>query len=153
MELSTTLAAAAIVMTLGVPTFRGLHSDMHSSQVRSDLIASFALARSEAIRRGVAVTVCPSADGSTCATATSGDWSRGWIVVTPDSQIIEVSHFDRPAFSLATDHSMAAGVSFSSLGSPSATGTLTYSDDVGTCTLRLIPIGRLETIPGASRCQ
>jgi type IV fimbrial biogenesis protein FimT len=149
-ELSTTLAAAAIVMTLGVPAFRGLHSDMHSSQVRSDLMASFALARSEAIRRGVAVSVCPSADGATCAKRSATDWSTGWIVKPNEgepAQVLAATRFDEPPFSLAAAPALSDGVTFSSAGLPSSTGTLSYSDATTRSVFRLLPIGRLELLP------
>ena len=44
----------------------------------NDLLASVQLARSEAIKRNVAVTLCASADGTTCAGG--GGWEQGWVV-------------------------------------------------------------------------
>ncbi|HEX7043131.1 MAG TPA: GspH/FimT family pseudopilin [Burkholderiales bacterium] len=48
----------------------------------NELVAHLALARSEAIKRSVAVRMCPSADGAECL-ASGGDytfWQRGWLV-------------------------------------------------------------------------
>ena len=42
------------------------------------LAASLRLARSEALKRGMEVTVCPSTDGKICQT--SPDWTKGWLV-------------------------------------------------------------------------
>jgi len=36
------------------------------------------LARSEAVKRGVRVTLCKSSDGRTCTNV--GNWSQGWIL-------------------------------------------------------------------------
>jgi type IV fimbrial biogenesis protein FimT len=76
-ELLVALAIAAVLLTLGVPSFRSTIASSRLTSSTSDLVGSLAQARSEAIRRGVRVTVCISNDGATCAT--SGNWDRGWI--------------------------------------------------------------------------
>jgi type IV fimbrial biogenesis protein FimT len=150
-ELSTTLASAAVILTLGVPAFRALQADRQLSQVSSSLTGSFALARSEAVRRGTPVRVCPSTDGATCKALPHGDWSTGWIVtVTEGSRghVIDVTHPNQaPAFSLAADVLLAQGVTFTSAGLPSDTGSLTYSDTRNRSVFRLTPIGRLDLVP------
>lgn len=81
LELMVTLAVAAILLVIAVPSFRDL---MHRSQVSSasnELLASLAYARNEAINRGQIVSMCPSANGAAaCAGGTSFD--TGWIVYT-----------------------------------------------------------------------
>ena len=76
-----TLAVAAILLVIAVPSFRDL---MHRSQVSSasnELLASLAYARTEAINRGQLVSMCPSANGAaTCAGGKVFD--SGWIVYT-----------------------------------------------------------------------
>jgi type IV fimbrial biogenesis protein FimT len=150
-ELSTTLASAAIILTLGVPAFRALQTDRQLSQVSSSLTGSFALARSEAVRRGAQVRVCPSTDGSSCNSPPHGDWSTGWIVTVAEGSrghVIDVTHpSPAPAFSLAADALLAEGVTFTSAGLPSDTGSLTYSDGRNHSVFRLTPIGRLDFLP------
>ena len=150
-ELSTTLLAVAVVLTLGIPAFQGLHTDMQCDQVSSALMASFAQARSEAVRRGVDIRVCPSADGSTCGSASGADWSSGWIVASAEGgapQILEATQFGRtPSFAITSDEALAGGVTLSSTGLPSATGSLTYTDGSRRFLFRLMPIGRLEPAP------
>lgn len=75
-ELLVALSILAVVMTVGVPSFVTLAHNSQTSTLSADLILALTLARSEAIKRGTTVTVCASADGSTCAE----DWSLGWIV-------------------------------------------------------------------------
>jgi type IV fimbrial biogenesis protein FimT len=81
LELMITLAVAAILLVIAVPSFRDL---MHRSQVSSasnELLASLAYARTEAINRGQLVSMCPSANGAAaCAGNTTFD--TGWIVYT-----------------------------------------------------------------------
>jgi type IV fimbrial biogenesis protein FimT len=78
-EMMVTLAVAAILSMIAVPSFRNASL---SSQLRSsanDFLATANFARSEAIKRGTAVTMCVSTDGSSCA---SGGWEQGWIVLS-----------------------------------------------------------------------
>ncbi len=81
LELMITLAVAAILLVIAVPSFRDL---MHRSQVSSasnELLASLAYSRNEAINRGQLVSMCPSANGAAaCAGGTTFD--TGWIVYT-----------------------------------------------------------------------
>ncbi len=79
-ELMVTLAVAAILLTVGVPSFRATVENNRLTIAANELVSALNLARSEAIKRGVRVTVCKSADGATCTT--SGDWEKGWIVFT-----------------------------------------------------------------------
>lgn len=76
-NLVTTMAIAGIV-TSGVPVMQNLVLDQrlvaHTSQIFGDL----QLARSEAIKRGVQITLCKSSDGTACSTVS--DWRDGWIV-------------------------------------------------------------------------
>ena len=79
-ELMLTLAVAAVIVTLGVPSFQTL---MERNQLTSNInrfISTLALARSEAIKRNQRVVVCPSADGVNCSNA--GGYDNGWIVFT-----------------------------------------------------------------------
>lgn len=75
-ELMVTLAVAAIVLSIGVPSFANLIKDNRLTTQINDFVASVNLARSEAIRRGKRVTLCPSATGTSC----SGSWNGGWVI-------------------------------------------------------------------------
>nr|WP_256445067.1 GspH/FimT family pseudopilin [Rhodoferax sp. U11-2br] len=77
-ELMVVISIAAILATLAVPSFQGMIASSNLTSTTNDLVATFARARSDAIRRGKRVTVCMSADGVQCTT--SGAWSQGWIM-------------------------------------------------------------------------
>lgn len=77
-ELLVTIAVAAVILAIGVPSFRGTIASNRLTSLTNDLVGTLAQARSEAIRRGVRITVCMSTNGTACATV--GDWSAGWIV-------------------------------------------------------------------------
>ncbi|MGQ9685303.1 MAG: GspH/FimT family pseudopilin [Thiobacillaceae bacterium] len=81
-ELLVTISIAAILMAIAVPGFQDFFRRNRLDSATSDLMATLNYARSEAIRRGVPVSVCRSSNGESC----SGGWQEGWIVFTnPDN--------------------------------------------------------------------
>lgn len=76
-EMLVTLAVLALLLGLAVPSYRTFVLDNRTTSQANDLLASLQLARSEAIKRGVRVTVCKSGDGATC-TSFEG-WEQGWL--------------------------------------------------------------------------
>ena len=82
-----TLLIAAILMAVGVPSYRVTMQNARASSVSSDLTSAINLARAEAVRRGEPVAVCPSSNAATCG----GSWSGGWIAtVVGDSEVLRV---------------------------------------------------------------
>lgn len=77
-ELLVTIAIAAILAGLAVPSFKQLISSNRLKSHSGSLHTSLLLARSEAIKRNGRVVLCKSADGEACTTA--GGWQQGWIV-------------------------------------------------------------------------
>ncbi len=75
-ELMVTVAIAAILLTIGVPSFTKLMTKNQLSGEIQTLQGTINFARSEAIKRGSRVSICKSNNQSTC----SGNWSDGWII-------------------------------------------------------------------------
>lgn len=71
-ELMVTLAVAAVVLTLGVPSFRDTIRSNRLTVNANSFIGALNLARSEAIKRGMRVSV----------RKTSTNWESGWQVFT-----------------------------------------------------------------------
>ncbi len=93
-ELLATLTVAGILVAVGVPSFSSfVQNDRLMTEVNS-LVASLYVARSEAVKQDVNVTVCPSTNGSTCSGASN--WSGGWIVLGAASatplQVVSAFH-------------------------------------------------------------
>ena len=82
-ELMVTLAVAAILLTIGIPSFQQFIANNRASAGANELLAALQLARSEAVRRNSFASVCPSTNGTTCTGGT--EWARGWIVFHDDS--------------------------------------------------------------------
>jgi type IV fimbrial biogenesis protein FimT len=80
-ELLVVTTLASILMAIAVPSYRYVTNSSRVSSEVNNLLGDMMLARAEAIRQGLPVTICPSTDGATCSALTT-DWSRGWIVFT-----------------------------------------------------------------------
>jgi type IV fimbrial biogenesis protein FimT len=89
-ELMVAITIIAILLAMAVPSFSdaGLSSQLRS--VANELVGATQLARSEAIKRNATVTLCVSANGTTC---TTGNWQQGWIVMSGTT----VLHREMPA--------------------------------------------------------
>jgi type IV fimbrial biogenesis protein FimT len=86
-ELMVTIGVGAIVIGLAVPSFINVVSDGRMTAASNDLLVSFQLARSEAIKRHAPVTVCRSSTANDAEPDCGGGtgWQDGWIVFTDGS--------------------------------------------------------------------
>lgn len=78
LELMITLAIAAILATMAVPSFSNVIKNNRMATQYNELLTSLSIARSEAIKRGSPLIVCKSNDTST--PACGGNWHDGWLV-------------------------------------------------------------------------
>ncbi len=79
-ELMIVLAVLAVSLSVGTPLFQ---DQIHSNRLRAEasrFLGAINLARSEAVMRNVAVSICPSAMAITGQAKCSGAYSGGWIV-------------------------------------------------------------------------
>jgi len=77
-ELLVVMMLAGILMAIGVPSYRYVTNSNRVSTEVNSLLGDMMYARSEAIKEGQPVTVCPSAGGTACDASSS--WQGGWIV-------------------------------------------------------------------------
>ncbi|MEW6679107.1 MAG: GspH/FimT family pseudopilin [Pseudomonadota bacterium] len=77
-ELLVTIAIAAILLGLAVPSFMDFLRNTRLTTQANDLVLAFAYAKSEAVKRGVRVTVCSRQNDTTCAG--SATWDTGYLV-------------------------------------------------------------------------
>lgn len=83
LELLVTIAVAAILLTLALPSYRHtVESNAVATRV-NDLVGALNYARSAAVSRGTDVYLCASTDESTCSDQDPTDWARGWLVYLP----------------------------------------------------------------------
>ena len=72
------MAIIAILMAIGIPSFKSITYNIRLTSEVNAMLGDLQFARSEATKRGQSVTVCASADQSTCTGAS--EWGYGWIV-------------------------------------------------------------------------
>ncbi|HXR57375.1 MAG TPA: GspH/FimT family pseudopilin [Casimicrobiaceae bacterium] len=99
LELMLGLAIAGIVLALGVPAFGGWFAEQQVQDRADALVHALDLARSEAIRRGDRVDVCPA---PAACDAGALPWEGGWTVVA------DAARSGTPA--LARERSSPAGI-------------------------------------------
>jgi type IV fimbrial biogenesis protein FimT len=75
-ELMITVAIAAIVLAIAIPSFTSQIANNRSAALGEDFATAVNFVRSEAVKRRGRVSLCASADGATCA----GAWTDGFIV-------------------------------------------------------------------------
>lgn len=94
-ELMVTISVLAVLATLAVPSFTSLINNNRLTANVNELVTSFQLARTEAVRRNQRVSVCRTTDGATCAAA-AGAWSN-WITVLDSSgEVLRVAGAKAP---------------------------------------------------------
>ena len=77
-ELLMTLVLAALLVSIGLPSFSSLLARNRQAVEINALFHAFHLARKQSIMRRKVVSLCPSRDGETCLD--DKDWSTGWIM-------------------------------------------------------------------------
>ena len=153
-ELLVTLAVAAIVLSVGVPSFRGVIMDNRLVSQTNLFVTSVKLARSAAVRYQRNATVCASAnfDAAVPTCSASTDWSSGWIVwvdkdrdaATDANEIISVFGPISTASSLSS--TSASAFTYDARGfALTAAGDLTLCDD------RSAEMGRLIRVNAVGR--
>ena len=124
-ESMVVVAILGILAAIAVPSFKSTIESSRRTTYANQLLEDLALARSEAIKRGVRVVVCPSSDGTSCSGSSS--WASGWITyadkngnnaLNSDDTIIRVHEaLNLPSGWVAKDNSTAGNyASFRPLG-------------------------------------
>ncbi|MDP5145129.1 GspH/FimT family pseudopilin [Shewanella sp. ULN5] len=74
-ELMVTIAVAAILLTIGVPSLTSIYEGVRVNNNVEKIHNIMAFARNQAISYGATVNVCPFASATSCGATT--DWSNG----------------------------------------------------------------------------
>lgn len=148
-ELMVTIAVLAITITIAVPSFRNIIVSNSVSFDRDEFFTLVAFARSEAIKRGTAVTICKSSDGANCDDSLG--WNDGWLAFhdangngakdSGDDAVRSVGPLD---IQVSVTHS-GSGVHRITYGSRGmllrGQGTVTFSHSAGSQFNRIVDIG------------
>lgn len=140
-ELLITLAVAAIVMIIGVPNMTGLIQKNKQVTATNELVTALNYARSQAIKTGKHISLCPSSDGNACATGTV-DWTVGTMVfinnafstvssLEEDEQILRVFDAVDGSISLKVSGNINRFISFRPTGDSDFQGSWVFCDKRG----------------------
>jgi type IV fimbrial biogenesis protein FimT len=132
-ELMVTVMVAAIMLGIGIPSFRSFIAGQKVKTASYDLVSSLMLARSEAVKRNTAVTL-------TAGSATA--WGKGWTVSAGATSLYEqqampgvtITPKDPANPSVATS---LASVDFGSSGRPASKA---YFEITGASTVKCIKV-------------
>ncbi|MEO5764962.1 MAG: GspH/FimT family pseudopilin [Casimicrobiaceae bacterium] len=123
MELAVALAVVALVAALVAPSWRSQLAAAELRERAEALVSALSRARSEAIKHGARVDLCPSADRVTCAA--SGEWEAGWLAFPNDAAtdppgavaaVLAREPAARPGITIRGNSPVARYVSYTSLG-------------------------------------
>ena len=95
-ELMVVVTIAAILIAAAIPSFVWLNARTRAANASNALLASFELARSEAIRRNIRVSICriqqdpgfgnaPVCSDAAVGAIPANDWATGWAVFAKTS--------------------------------------------------------------------
>lgn len=84
LELMVAVTVLGILFGIGVPSFNAMIRNNRVASNTNEIVLALSVARSEAVRRGLPVSVCAATTptSSTCVAAGASNWANGWIVFT-----------------------------------------------------------------------
>jgi type IV fimbrial biogenesis protein FimT len=148
-ELMVTIVVGAILITMAVPAFQNFLRNDRQWTTANSLVMSLNAARSEAIKQDTSVSVCPTANGTSCSA--SSTWSQGWIVlssVSGSTPALTVSPL--ATGTTLTEASGLTAVTFLSTGMVSAQAAFTLCDARGATQARYVQVGPTGSIASAT---
>ncbi len=161
-ELMSTISIIAIVNTIAGPTLTDTVRRNHLQSQADRLLTSFNLARSEAVKRNTAVSLCHSADGTSC----TGSWSDGWIVfsnIDGDNVLDTEDEVIRVYEAFTEGHTLAGSIGSDALTYFPDGSYANGSDTISVCalggelvegyTLNINRVGRPRASKGATSCS
>lgn len=77
-EMMISVAILVVLVGIAGPYFGQVIRNNRVQTQAQTLFSALVTARSEAVKRNYAVTMCKSANGTSCTA--SGDWDQGWII-------------------------------------------------------------------------
>ena len=117
LELMTTLAIAAVLMAVAVPSYRNYVLSAQRGEASTSLFAALQQGRSEAIKRNGSVMLCRRDYFSielSCDTTADADWRNGWILYASADAVFGASEPESADTVIAVQDQLAETVSISS---------------------------------------
>jgi type IV fimbrial biogenesis protein FimT len=145
-ELMVTLAVAAILAMIAVPSFKRVLVSTNLSSINNDLAGDLQYARTEAVSRQVTVAVAASA----------GSWQNGWTVEIPPASSTGSATVLRNHPSISAQYVVSgsgADVTYNPQGTPAAANCFTISGQSSQDgTPRYLQVSASGTLQQATSC-
>ena len=147
-ELIIALVILGVLTALGVPAYTEFVRSGRRSAVLNELVGALNLARSEAIKRGVPVALCRTANGTSCGGAAT--WTGGWLVfvntdgdspavVDAGETVLRVHQPENPPYTLTPNGPFTNFLAYQANGGTNSTaGRFTYCDARGLRSARAV---------------
>jgi type IV fimbrial biogenesis protein FimT len=112
-ELMITISVLAILLAIGVPAFNEVVRNNRTAAQTNEFVGALSLARSEATKRGMPVSICAANDSqSGCAGLNVASWEFGWLVFTDLTGV--VGAFDGTDTLLQQSRRVTGGITLNS---------------------------------------
>jgi type IV fimbrial biogenesis protein FimT len=147
-ELMVTLSVGGILLALAVPSFSAFVQNSRLTAQANSLVRSLDYARSEAIKRDTAVSVCAADINSTTCNG-SATWSTGWTVQDPSSAT-PLQTVPAITSNITLTAQVAGPITFNPNGTASAAASFKACDNRGGAYAQDIEVsasGRVEAAP------
>lgn len=168
-EFMVAAAVAAMLLAAALPSYQSSMMNNRMTAETNRLVADIQLARSEAMKRGTAVIICPSAEPAAVSpTCSPGNWAGGWLVFasgdanalfTPGTDtLIKVAKITAHGMLIGANTAGNDDVRFRADASTNETGTtvtLTLCDNRGANygkRIEIPPMGRPRLAATLSSC-
>lgn len=83
-ELMFAITVLAVLVGIGLPSMQDFVRSSRMSAAANDIVSDFNIARSEAVKRRVPITLCKTVNGTTCNTTTTAPFTR-WVIFVDDA--------------------------------------------------------------------
>lgn len=138
-ELMVTVAIAAILISIAIPSFSSMITNNRLNTISSDLAEVISFARSESIKRNRSITFCRAAAANSTGCTTGTSWSH-WIVKQNVTSSDEDDVINRGSISshngsiqVTTDNITNSGISFTTDGLARSNSSLLSGAKITVC--------------------
>lgn len=150
-EMMLVIALMAILLAFALPSFNGLIERYRVEAMAKALVASVSHARSEAVRRGKAVSIQQRAE------CRGRDWSCGWDTHVSEGTTVETLRRQDPDNRVTVERSTAGAMSFDAMGHPAGITNFSFrpagSDDSSNAVVVCMAFGgRIRLVKGGGAC-
>jgi type IV fimbrial biogenesis protein FimT len=154
LELMIALSIGAILATIAVPSYQLMMVQSRLATQANEFLTALHFSRSEAVKRGMRITICKSSSGTTCTAGSN--WQDGWIVYSDSGTAGTIDGNDQilRVFPALKGSTMNGGTKFANWITYLPNGSGRGADDLvstGTFTLCNSTKGRKIIINGTGR--